>query len=99
MQPHAALVQRLRYFDRAEGADVAIVVSAFGNGVDMGTQDNGLESGVGAGSCADEVAGDVDAGPAAAFVLLVFRQFRSRIADSPNKFLFAKISSRFALPS
>src|SRR5580698_939560 len=43
-----------------------------------------------------EIPRSIAGGAAPAFVLLVFRQFRSRIADSPNKFLFAEVSSRFA---
>ena len=55
------LGQRLRHLDRAHRADVAVIIAAFGHGIDMRTDDQGLQARVIAGASPDDVARRVNA--------------------------------------
>ena len=60
-QANAALVQNLRDFDRAEHADVAVVVAAARHGVDVRARHDRRKLRVAAVATADDVARRVDA--------------------------------------
>ena len=52
--------QGLRHLNRAQRANIAIVVAAFGNAVDVRTKQQRLETLVAAGAAADDVRGGID---------------------------------------
>ena len=54
------LGKSLRDFDSAQRANVAIEVSAFGNAVDVRTEQNRFKRIIAAGATADEIARGVD---------------------------------------
>src|SRR6478609_23209 len=53
-------LERLRDLDGGKRTNVAIVVAAHGNGVDMRADKQRLERGVAAGASADNIAGEVN---------------------------------------
>ena len=57
---HVVLGECLRDFDRAHRADVAVVVSAFRNAVDVRTEQHRFEAAVAAGATANDISGGVD---------------------------------------
>ena len=54
------LFQRLRDFDRRKRANIAVIVAAHGNRIDMRADQKRLERRIRAGACADDVSGGVD---------------------------------------
>src|SRR5690349_20791525 len=54
------LVENLCDFDGGERSDIAVVVAAFRNRVDVRTDEQRLEGGVGAESRADYISGGID---------------------------------------
>src|SRR5438270_2993028 len=50
----------LRDFNRAERTDIAVIVSAFGNTVDVRAEENWLEIVIAAGPAPNQVSGSVD---------------------------------------
>src|ERR1051326_1704233 len=53
-------LERLRNFNRGERTDIAIVISAHGNGVNVRANQQRLERGIAAGAPADDISGKVN---------------------------------------